>query len=414
MKIAFIAETFGCPGYWGGISRYTQILGAALARLGHEVHVFSMAPAGAALQTAGFPCTLHSVAPWRPRLPGARTVYWKVLRRLLPGCCFCLEWSVPLVRRLAAVAREGGLDLVEAPETGARLAWRLGRLSRSLPVAARLHSPSFITAADHYGASSLHARQLGWMERRFVRGAFAVSAPSRSVAELTAEATGPLAAEIAVIPHPVPVPPLPERGEDSAKRVAFVGRLESLKGFDILLKAMPAVLAAHPETVLEVVGPDPHRWFEEGLAAGVARHLPQGEVSRVARALRLHGHLAPEEADRVRGRAAVVAVPSRYESFSFTLTEAMALGRPVVASAAGAMPEIVEHGGNGLLVEPGRPEALAEALIRLLAAPGEAEEMGRRARRDIASRYAPERVAAALAGWYGAVRERWLAGPKHA
>jgi len=72
----------------------------------------------------------------------------------------------------------------------------------------------------------------------------------------------------------------------------------------------------------------------------------------------------------------VVVLPSRSEGLPFALLEAMALGKPVVATTVGGCPEVVEHGRTGLLTPPGDPPALADAILRLLECPGEARAMG--------------------------------------
>jgi glycosyltransferase involved in cell wall biosynthesis len=64
--------------------------------------------------------------------------------------------------------------------------------------------------------------------------------------------------------------------------------------------------------------------------------------------------------------ADLVVVPSRFEGFGLTALEAMALGRPVVATTAGGLPEVIEHGVSGWLVAPAEPQALAAAISSLL------------------------------------------------
>jgi glycosyltransferase involved in cell wall biosynthesis len=78
----------------------------------------------------------------------------------------------------------------------------------------------------------------------------------------------------------------------------------------------------------------------------------------------------------------------------------MACGTPVVATAAGALPEVVRAGGGGLLVPPGDPEALAKGIASLLEQPAAREELGARGRRGIVAHYAWPRVAAATAQVY--------------
>jgi len=97
------------------------------------------------------------------------------------------------------------------------------------------------------------------------------------------------------------------------------------------------------------------------------------------------------------GRVAVV--PSFFEGFGFPASEAMACGLPVVANAAGALPEVVGSDGEaGRLVPPRDPRALADALADVLATPEKAERMGRAARARILRTFRWEDAAAGLLG----------------
>lgn len=141
--------------------------------------------------------------------------------------------------------------------------------------------------------------------------------------------------------------------------VLCVARLVPEKGVDILLRAA-ALLAAEgdlPPWRLLVAGDGP----EEAALAALRTNLKLGD--RVA----LLGHRM--DVNALLDLASVVAIPSRAEGLSLFLLETLAAGRPVVASAAGGMAELVQDEENGLLVPPGQPEALAAALRRLLTDP---------------------------------------------
>jgi len=141
------------------------------------------------------------------------------------------------------------------------------------------------------------------------------------------------------------------------RAVGIVGRICEQKGQEDFIQAARLVVERHPATVFVVVG-----------AADDAELLK-----------RLH-HLAAELGIKERVRfigyqsdmptvyAAldVVAAPSRWEGFGLALVEAMAAGRPIVATRVGAIPEVVAEGETALLVPPNDPPALAEALCALL------------------------------------------------
>jgi glycosyltransferase involved in cell wall biosynthesis len=87
----------------------------------------------------------------------------------------------------------------------------------------------------------------------------------------------------------------------------------------------------------------------------------------------------------------IAVLPSRGEAFGLAMIEAMANGRVFVGSRSGAIPEVVEHGRNGLLFEPGDPEDLARALIELLHDPAKRSRMGTEARKTFEERFTLDR-----------------------
>lgn len=139
-----------------------------------------------------------------------------------------------------------------------------------------------------------------------------------------------------------------------AKLIGIIGRLAEVKGHDVLIRAMPAVLAKEPEARLLIVGDGPERpalnkqLHELGL---LAHTTFTGQINNVCAAL-----LAID----------VVAMPSRREGLPYTLLEAMAMDRPVVASAVGGLAETITHCENGVLFRVGDAQALAKALLNVL------------------------------------------------
>ena len=133
---------------------------------------------------------------------------------------------------------------------------------------------------------------------------------------------------------------------------------------------------------------------------------PGNEARRLARELGCAERIAitgrvPEDAlVALYRRATLVVVPSRYEGFGLPAAEAMACGTPVVATAAGALPEVVRTGGGGLLVPPEDPEALAKAIATLAEQPDARRELGARAPARIRAAYAWPGVAARTADVY--------------
>jgi glycosyltransferase involved in cell wall biosynthesis len=137
-----------------------------------------------------------------------------------------------------------------------------------------------------------------------------------------------------------------------ASRIVFVGRLVSEKGVDTLLEALDL---CEQHVTLDVVG--------EG---------PLGESLREAAGERVNvlGYLPSPGVREVLAGAAALVVPSLWEEpLGLVVLEAMACGVPVIATAVGGIPEIVQHGRNGLLVRPGDSAGLAQAIDRVVGDP---------------------------------------------
>jgi glycosyltransferase involved in cell wall biosynthesis len=162
---------------------------------------------------------------------------------------------------------------------------------------------------------------------------------------------------------PPPVEPPWTRG-DGAPVVGFVGRIEPRKGPMDLVLAAPAIRAAAPSARIVIVGDDPYEsdpaYLARVRAAAGVEHVPW-----VENAAGLMRHID------------VLVAPSRTEPFGTVLSEAMAVGTPVVATRVDGLPEVVQDGVNGRLVEPGDPAALAAAVLDVLS---RRDEMGAAAR----------------------------------
>lgn len=102
----------------------------------------------------------------------------------------------------------------------------------------------------------------------------------------------------------------------------------------------------------------------------------------------------------------VTVVASRYETFSMTVAEAQSFGCPLVASDAGAIPELVAHGENGLLFRSGDPKALAREILRLFQDPSLASALGSRGADSVSARLDPASVARRTVEFYDRVIAR--------
>ncbi|MFI5320127.1 MAG: glycosyltransferase family 4 protein, partial [Myxococcota bacterium] len=151
------------------------------------------------------------------------------------------------------------------------------------------------------------------------------------------------------------------------------------KGVRVLLEAL-ARLPAHVRVTL----------VDDAKSEALAWAAKLGVADRLS----VTGRLDTPELVRLYRRATLVVVPSRYEGFGLPAAEAMACGTPVVATSAGALPEVVSTGGGGVLAPVDDAAALADEIAALLAAPSLRAELGARGRAGVLAAYAWPSIAA--------------------
>ena len=169
---------------------------------------------------------------------------------------------------------------------------------------------------------------------------------------------------------------LPEKGS----LVGVLGRLDPQKGQEVLLQAAPKILQQFPDTVFVLAGD------ETAGERGYKTHLSDlAERFGIERSV----VFLPFTDDVPRFMAAldVFVLPSFSETFGYVLIEAMAMEKPVVATKAGGVPEIIADGITGLLVEPRDHLALSRAILRLLENRTFSASLGRSARSEALRRY---------------------------
>ncbi len=156
--------------------------------------------------------------------------------------------------------------------------------------------------------------------------------------------------------------------------VLYYGRLVEEKGVDVLLRAMQEM----PGVPCKIVGTGPE---EQHL------HIEGDKMNNVT----FEGYQSGEALwDLVRGARAVIVPSLWHEVFGLVAVEAMALGKPVIASRVGALPEVVADAQTGLLFEPGDVQGLRQAIARVAEDPVYATALGRAGRHRAEQLYAPE------------------------
>jgi glycosyltransferase involved in cell wall biosynthesis len=204
-----------------------------------------------------------------------------------------------------------------------------------------------------------------------------------------------------VILHSLPsgISPRHIPGPPDGKNILFVGRIEERKGFDVLAKAWPIVVAAIPSATLTVIGED-QAW--RGGRSFLAYSL-EGMSNTAKSKIRYLGFVSDDQRDHYYQKCNLFVAPSRYESFGLVLLEAMRYGKPVVSCSVGGIPEVVTHLKTGLLVPPDKPSELAHAMIKLLNDEYLRLQMGVSAVQDVISRFTLKRCVRETEAFYQSV-----------
>jgi len=355
--VRILIPTADYPPIEGGISTVALSLSRELARQGHEVTVIAPHFDGQEAFDAAEP-----VAVVRYRGYG---LGWLRLGPMLRA-----TWPYLRVTDLAL-----GINIAY----GGLIGW-VGKTCFSKPYVTFAYAYEFLKFPK--------ASPLGWFLRRLYAGAERVVAISEFTRDRLAE-FGVQPSSIAVV--------LP--GTDGAKDISAeaarrarerfalecgpvilgVGRFVRRKGHLTLVQAMPRILERVPGAQLVLVGRGPrmNAVIQEAYRLGVREQVV------------LPGRISDEELAGLYQACTVFALPTgqdrrgQVEGFGLVFTEAHGYGKPVVAGRSGGAAEAVLDGETGLIVEPNQPDALAEAILRILEDPALAERLGANGRQRV-------------------------------
>jgi glycosyltransferase involved in cell wall biosynthesis len=185
-----------------------------------------------------------------------------------------------------------------------------------------------------------------------------------------------------------------ELGLEDRTVVGCVGRIVGAKAYDIMLEVACRLRSGRRDAAFILIGDGPQRESLEARRRELG--LTEG-VSLLGMREDIPGLLAAMD---------IYLITSLREGLPLSLIEAMMAGKPVVSTRVGGIPEVIEHGVDGLLVEPGDVEGTVAALKTLLDDPGRRAAMGERGRRKAIDRYAPSRVLGIIESRYAEILER--------
>ncbi len=344
MKIALVCPyDYAAP---GGVQDHVSHLGACFERAGHDVRI--LAPSSDDdIHADGNVYTVGGVTA----VPAN-------------GSIARISLSMRLAKRVKQVLRAEQFDVVHVHEP----------LMPMLPITVLRFSDALNIGTFHAYSRAHYGYQWGkpLLMRYFRRlaGCIAVSEPAQQFVQqyfpghYTVIPNGIDTAEFLAGAQPLP------QFDDGMLNILFFGRLEKRKGLRFLLRAYPLVKSAFPNARLIVAGEGTNRLAYQ-------RWVEQHQVRDVV----FTGRIAPADRARCYASADVFCAPNTGgESFGLVLLEAMAAGKPVVASGIPGYRSVVADGVDGVLAPPKDSAALASALCRVLASADLRERLGQAGR----------------------------------
>ena len=386
LKVALVSQEYP-PAPLNGIGRIVHSLASGLGAAGHEVH--------AIVPGHGRPRVDLEDGVWVHRIP---VIEQPDPPEDVPQHIW--DQAASLGSEVRTTHARRPLDVVHVQSWDSLAVGVMGNRWKTV---IGTHTPlSVLVAVDRrFDASDPVIQRMLQLEARLYERADAVLASGPGiVAELERGGVQLDHDRLGMVSHGLPdlaagrpVPP-PETGTVD---VLFVGRLEPRKGIDVLLAAVPDVIAARPDVRFTIVGDDA---LVPGEQRTQTERFRASAAGPVAERVRFTGRVDDEELLRLYARCDVLVCPSRFESFGLTLLEAMMFSKPVVAVNVGGMQYVVDDGKTGILVPPDDAKALASAIEKLASDADLRRRLGAQARQRYERHFSQQRMVEGAVAFY--------------
>jgi len=385
MKIALYVSSWPPGLKSSGIVTYASQIVPELRQLGHEVFVVTPLKLDNCIDPYTIDLRLFD--------PGPSLFDRALLKIAYATACFKMT-AAPIRRAVKYLVEKKSIDVFEMEESGG---WNflVSRLNL-IPVVARLHGPWFLT-----GRYDDPTRDVAWnrgrqkREGRALRHAHFVTAPSAKVLQDTAQHYG-LSSNCKVIPNPLKAVGEADLWNPTAcdkMSILFVGRFDAIKGGDVMLRSFAELAAAYPTLTLTFVGADVGITDADGKRISFGDFVQKVVPDWCRPRLKYLGEIPNPSVMALRRQHFITVIASQYETFGYSVLEAMAVGCPVVATKVGGIPELICDNRNGLLVPAGNVGAVVASCKTLLEDHDLAVRIGRQAWLDCSRLSAPLYIA---------------------
>jgi glycosyltransferase involved in cell wall biosynthesis len=384
VKIAMYVPSWPPGSSPNGIVTYAAQIVPALRRLGHEVFILTPGCEG------GADPYLIDIRQYE-RAP---SVWQKLLVKLFPDAAFDAA-TATLVSSVKDLIARYEVEVIEIEES---FGWS-GSLSKlkTIPVVVRLHGPWFLNRRSNTKKTRLDLRREKW-EGRGIKSAQAVTSPSHKILDLVTSYYGLNLKTARIFANPMQAVSEAERWNLATcdkNRLLFVGRFDTIKGGDLVLRAFGELAAKNRDVKMTFVGPDIGVLADDGTLISFGNYAERVLSSDVLSRLTFRGKLPQSEIAALRTTHFATISASQMEVLPYAVLEATAYGCPIVATDVGGVSELIRSGDNGVLVASGDQAAMVSALQNLIDHPVLAEQYGSQAWEDCRTRFWVDQIAKA-------------------
>lgn len=378
MKILFISKDYP-PNLIGGVGVYTLEMSRLFAKMGHEVYVISKA--------VEYPCKYIDRGVIVFRVKPCSLKFFNFLRQKFPGTIERLEYAWVVCKKIKEIVQKYNIDIIESSEARFEGFWYY-LFNKKPKLVIKLHTPESVALKLDNVYPGFDYKVSSILEEWWIARADKVISLTQAVKELTSSHFNIKLSDSPIVSNPIDINFFKPKASDANSNndfiVLYAGRLEFRKGVHVLMRAIPIVLSKFRETKFIFIGKD------SGMNSYLLRKIKQlgcsDNVSMIEGVSR----------NRLREfyqNSSICVLPSLWENHPYVCLEAMACGKPVIATNIGGFPEIIQNGFNGILIDPGSPNGLGQAITELIMDNSLCDKLGKNARTTIEERYSPKEVA---------------------
>lgn len=397
MRIAFLTPVWPASRAHNGIATYVDIMTRALRAKGHDCTILTIKPLG----EGPFDDMVRIELPKRSAIQiAAEKLRYKAVGSRAYDYDF---WGQALGDALARAHAKAPIDIFEAEESFGVARYAVARTPA--PVVLRSHGPHYLVKQTAFDKNDMRRVE---EEGRGFKSVDAASFPSSALAHSISEKYGPDVAPWHAYPNPIDLP-----GEKDCWRldkcdrntILFIGRFDRIKGADIALEAFRRLAEQFPDVRLVMAGLDRGVSVDGGPPENFETYIANRLSPSIRERIEFLGPVPREEVPVLRRAALVSISASRYETFPYAVTEALAMGAPVVSTATPGLSEYFTDGEDVMFAPIGDAVALADGIARLLQAPAEAARLGAAGRASAERLLSPDAVADQAIAFYKRVIE---------